>query len=249
MKLFLLLSWIITGVASASPRFDKSVDRGDLPIAIERHKRIFFVSGTENTKLQVSFKIPVFLKSNFYFAYTETGFWKLFQKTSNPFLDINHNPEVFYRWNAHIDHSIDFGVEHLSNGRDKLNSRSWNSTYLQTMSRYKENFYYTAKFFHIWDVDHTNEQIYDYLGFMDLEVGLREVIKSQFKSNEIFVRWRPGGKLDLRNRYDTVEVGFKIKLSEWHVFQHFFFTYYNGYAENQINFDKYIRAFRAGLTF
>lgn len=234
------------GVAFGSPRYDKNVDRDDLPLKIERHKRMYFISGTENTKLQVSFKIPILFDSNFYFAYTETGFWRLFQETSNPFEDINHNPEVFYRLALHRDHTLDIGVEHLSNGRNEVNSRSWNSVYLQSMSRSGENIYYTAKVFHIWDIDATNKDILNYIGFIDLEIGFREVIKSSFQSNELFLRWRPGGRL---GEYSTVEAGLKLKFTKWRYFQHLFISYYNGYAENQLNYNKYIRALRAGITF
>jgi len=145
--LFLILT--LTGIAYGSPRFDKNVDRDEINFSLERHKRMYFISGTENTKVQLSFKIPVIIGSKFYFAYSETGFWKLYQKSSNPFEDITHNPELFYRLRLNENHSLDLGMEHVSNGRDGDSSRSWNSLYLQNMSKFREHFYKTGQLFQL----------------------------------------------------------------------------------------------------
>ena len=239
----------VSTVALASPRFSKAMDGADLPLKLERHKRIFFISGTENTKLQVSAKAPVLYGSNLFVAYTETGFWKLFQKSSNPFEDINHNPEIFYRWNLHEHFDLDAGVEHLSNGTDKANSRSWNDLYLQSMSKL-DNVYFTTKAYYLWDIDANNENIKTYLGYVDMELGIKELIRSKFQSNELYVRWRPGSQLRFNGSgYNTFEIGLKIKFSAVRLFQHFFVNYYNGYGENQLAYDRYTRALRAGLTF
>lgn len=245
MKAFLLLI-LLTHVALASPRYDENIDSDELPLKIERHKRMYFIAGEENTKLQVSFKIPVLVDSNLYFAYTETGFWELFQKTSNPFMDINHNPELFYRMKLAEDHSVDFGIEHVSNGRAEVNSRSWNSLYAQTMSRNGKYFYYTTKLYYLWDVDATNDNVFDYMGLIDMEIGVREIIRSKYQSNQLFVRWRPGGTI---GEFNTIEAGLKVKFSDWKYFQHFFLSYYNGYVESQLNYNKYVRALRLGFTF
>jgi phospholipase A1 len=232
-----------------SPRFNQAIDGTDLPLKLERHKRMYFISGLENTKVQISAKIPVFYGSKLYVAYTETGFWKLFQKSSNPFEDINHNPELFYRWSLQENHMLDLGVEHLSNGSDKANSRSWNDLYVQSMSKF-DSMYFTSKAYYLWDVDATNEDIKKYLGFIDMEIGFKELIRSKFQSNELYFRWRPGANLSFDgNGYNTFEIGLKIKFSDFKYFQHFFVNYYNGYAENQLAYDRYTRALRIGLIF
>lgn len=210
---------------------------------------MFFIAGEENTKLQLSAKIPVLLNEDLYVAYTETGFWRLFQETSNPFEDINHNPELFYRWQLHENHMLDAGIEHLSNGRSGDESRSWNDLYVQNMSKLGD-FYFSTKAYYLWDIDATNEDIEKYLGFIDFEVGVKEVIRSKFQSNELYFRWRPGDTLSFNGGdYQTIEIGLKIKFSEMKYFQHIFVNYYNGYAENQLNYKDYTRALRAGLTF
>lgn len=245
----ILLSLFITSAAFASPRFNEAIDGNDLPLKLERHKRIYFISGEENTKVQISAKIPVYLNSKLYVAYTETGFWKLFQKTSNPFEDINHNPELFYRWSLQENHMLDLGVEHMSNGKGEKNSRSWNDLFIQSMSNF-DKLYFTSKAYYLWDIDATNEEIKKYLGFIDMEVGFKELIRSKFQSNEIYLRWRPGSKLSFNGTDNhTFEIGLKVKLSEMKYFQHFFVNYFNGYAENQLFYGSYTRALRAGLTF
>lgn len=246
---WIYLSLFFTLAAFASPRFNQATDGDDLPLRLERHKRIFFISGEENTKAQVSAKISVFFKSKLYIAYTETGFWKLFQEKSNPFEDINHNPELFYRWNLHEKHVLDLGIEHLSNGSRGVNSRSWNDVYVQSMSKF-DKFYFTPKVYYLWDIDATNEDIKTYLGFIDMELGIKEVVRSKFQSQELYVRWRPGAKLSFSgDGYNTFEIGLKVSFTNIKMFHHFFVNYYNGYAENQLSYGQYVRALRAGLTF
>ncbi len=245
---FLYLVFFSVGLAYGSPRFDKKVDGDELPLKLERHKRMYFISGEENTKLQVSFKFPLFLNSHFFLSYTEMGFWELFQKTSNPFLDITHNPELFYRWGLSNDSFLDLGIEHVSNGKGGLDSRSWNTIYTQALKRWDENFYSTLKLFTLFDIEAANEDIYDYIGFIDLELGVKDIIHSKFQSNELFFRYRPGGTFT-SYRHETVEVGLKFKLTRFKFFEHFLVSYYNGFAENQLYYNKTVRALRLGITF
>lgn len=247
MKLFLTIFFLI-GVAYGSPRFSKEVDGQDLPLKLERHKRMFFIAGEENTKLQASFKFPIVYDTRFYFAYTETGFWRLFQETSSPIVDLNHNPEAFYRWVVEENTVIDIGGEHSSNGRDGDNSRSWNSLYIQPMGKIGEDLYLTSKFFYLWDIE--PDDVYTYLGFMDFELGYKKLLSKSFKSNEVYVRWRPGSQLGFEGkRYDTFELGLKFKVSNWKTFGHLFINYYSGYVESQLTYDDYTNALRAGLVF
>lgn len=237
------------GVAWSTPRYDKVVDKDSLPLRLERHKRLFFASGQENTKLQASFKIPIIYESKLYLAYTETGFWELYQKRSSPFLDINHNLEIFYRFNIGEETILDLGLEHISNGRNEEASRSWNDVYVQALMRFSDNFYVTTKVWQLFDIDATNEDIYKYLGFFEVELGFQNVNWKRFQQNEIFLKIRPGGRLDPSDGYYTFDAGVRFKFDAFKGFPHFFISYYNGYAENQIQYNRYIRAIRFGLTF
>ena len=98
----------------------------------------------ENTeiKLQISFKVPLLSngllhdEDGIYFGFTMKSFWQAYNREiSAPFRETNYRPEVFYQ--APIDlpdlqGALFFrgGIEHESNGRSQLLSRSWNRVYL-----------------------------------------------------------------------------------------------------------------------
>ncbi|GEM_PF-6140284 len=246
---FLFVLLLSIGSSFGASYYDKILDKDDLPLHLERHKRLYFISGTENTKMQLSLKWNIIKDSNFYFGYTEYFFWKLFQESSSPFLDINHNPELFYRFRSGEDKMLDVGTEHLSNGKAGVDSRSWNSVYLRGLKKWDSKYQFSAKAFALYDIQEENSDIFKYVGWLDLEFSVNEFIKSKFQNNELFVRWRPGGKVAWSDRYDTFEIGLKIKFTSFKIFQHCFINYYNGFAENQLEYKKNVRALRVGVIF
>jgi phospholipase A1 len=98
----------------------------------------------ENTevKLQVSLKVPLsysdLLMANdaLYFGFTLKSFWQLYNKEiSAPFRETNYNPEIYYEVPVATEVLngtllTRFGIEHESNGRTQLLSRSWNRAYV-----------------------------------------------------------------------------------------------------------------------
>lgn len=95
----------------------------------------------EEAKLQLSLRVSltytdlVTANDGIYFGFTLKSFWQVYNKElSSPFRETNYRPEVFYqtplpvpsapgRWFGRL------GLEHESNGRTQLLSRSWNRTY------------------------------------------------------------------------------------------------------------------------
>ena len=93
-------------------------------------------------KLQISVKVPLnygdlFTTSDgIYFGFTLKSFWQVYNhEISAPFRETNYRPEVFYQaplpfksgngmWLGRV------GLEHESNGRTQLLSRSWNRAYV-----------------------------------------------------------------------------------------------------------------------
>ncbi len=249
MLKYLLISFLFIGSSFGATYYDTVIDKNDLPLKLERHKRLYFVSGPENTKVQLSLKWNFIKDSNFYFGYTEYFFWRLFQDRSSPFRDINHNPELFYRFRFDDSMMLDAGAEHLSNGKADEESRSWNTAYVRGVKKWDDKYQLAVKVYGLFDVEKTNHDIEKYIGWFDFEFSINEFIKSKFQNNEFFVRWRPGGEMSWSDRYDTFELGLKIKFSSLKVFQHMFITYYNGYAENQLEYKKNVRTLRVGVTF
>lgn len=246
-SIFLFL--LMIGSSFGATYHDKILDKNDLPLKLERHKRLFFISGPENTKMQLSLKWNFIKDTNFYFGYTEYFFWRLFKESSSPFEDINHNPEIFYRWRSGDTQMLDIGAEHLSNGKAGVDSRSWNAAYLRGVKKWDDKYQLSLKTFALFGVEDENKDAFKYVGWLDVEFSINEFIKTKFQNNEFYVRWRPGGRVAWSDRYDTFEIGLKIKFSSVKVFQHFFINYYNGYAESQLEYKKNVRALRAGFIF
>jgi phospholipase A1 len=98
------------------------------------------LSQTE-AKLQVSLKVPlnnedIFLKNDgLYFGFTLKSWWQIYaDNISAPFRETNYQPEVFYvaglDWHPMGGNTgFTVGIEHQSNGRSQLLSRSWNRVY------------------------------------------------------------------------------------------------------------------------
>lgn len=96
----------------------------------------------KEAKLQISFKVPLnesdilFPNDGLYLGITMKSFWQVYnKKISAPFRETNYRPEIFYQapissqalggsWIGRI------GLEHESNGRSQLLSRSWNRVFI-----------------------------------------------------------------------------------------------------------------------
>lgn len=93
------------------------------------------------TKFQLSLKVPLYHHSIFiegdglYLGFTLEAWWQTFSSNlSKPFRETNYQPEIFYiaplKWHP-FEGNTGFvvGLEHQSNGRGTLLSRSWNRFY------------------------------------------------------------------------------------------------------------------------
>lgn len=96
----------------------------------------------QEAKLQISVKVPLnygdLLTNNdgLYFGFTLKSFWQVYNhEISAPFRETNYRPEVFYQAPLPIKTGNGawlgrMGLEHESNGRTQLLSRSWNRAYV-----------------------------------------------------------------------------------------------------------------------
>ncbi|HEX7053371.1 MAG TPA: phospholipase A [Burkholderiales bacterium] len=115
---------------------------------------VYFVVGPRggwNARFQLSFKYRLFdpgsgfgagrpWLSSFYFGYTQSSAWDL-ESTSKPFRDTSYRPSLFWKWERADEQTwIDaarLGVEHESNGRSGLDSRSINILFLRPEWRWR----------------------------------------------------------------------------------------------------------------
>ncbi len=115
------------------------------------HEPLYFIAGTKspNAKFQISFKYQLFLDegwmaervplmTNLFAGYTQVSLWD-WNKPSAPFFDSNYKPELLCslrmvergEWRDWFRLDLAGGVQHESNGRDGLSSRSINIAYLR----------------------------------------------------------------------------------------------------------------------
>ncbi len=175
-----------------------------------------------------------------YLFYTQKCFWNVLEE-SLPMTDLNFNPGIgltkpLFVKNRFIG-KVTFLVEHESNGRDSIQSRSWNRVALAGNVMLTHNLMIHAK---IWApiVDgENNKDIVDYCGF------------SQFGFQVLSNDRRFSGGLTIvprKNfRYNTVvDLAYRIFKKDN---QYLFLQFYNGYGEGLLDYNKYHSQIRIGL--
>jgi phospholipase A1 len=118
-------------VISTSPAFSIFKDNYFISGTVLNHKP---TKDNSDAKFQFSFKqriqnSPLVWGSYFYLTYTQKSFWDIYKKSS-PFAESNYNPGLqlvkpIYR-KDHLKGVLSLSVEHESNGKDSIYSRSWN---------------------------------------------------------------------------------------------------------------------------
>jgi phospholipase A1 len=239
---------------SEAPDKAKAIEQQDNLILL-KHKPIYFLYGKPDTKAQFSFKSPIVQRIPFYFAYSQIVFWRLHEE-SKPFTDATYNPEMFYRWSFRersLFSSIDFGPwEHNSNGKDAETSRSFDRTYVKVnLAQEWSNWVgmSSVKVFHLYNQDETNQDIYKYISPVEFSLSLIQLQGGMIDKSELALRFFPGGRWADRWDRGGYEVGYSFRLGGLDLFPALSLQYYQGYAETLINYDRYVRQFRAGISF
>lgn len=215
----------------------------------------------EEAKLQISLKVPLtysdtfFTSDRVYFAFTMKSFWQVYNDDiSAPFRETNYRPEVFYEvplplpagdgtWFSRI------GIDHESNGRTQLLSRSWNRSYF-ALGYTGNDWSVIFQPWHRWAEDKKvddgnpdtppdakgddNPDIEEYMGHYELGGAYR------------------AGRLEytalLRQNFDSghgaVEMGFSFPL--WGRLRGFT-QYFDGYGESLIDYDHRNRRIGIGV--
>ena len=205
-----------------------------------------FSGQTADLKFELGFKYQIFkaekykfLKA-FYAGYSQRSWWDVAEE-SLPFAETNYNPEFFLDFDNKFfskDLNYQFGIEHQSNGRDGLESRSWNTVYFQGEIKASDNLNFGLKIWEPFEVSAENGDITDFLGNVRINAGLR-----------LWDRL----KLDLSavKGHDVSTISYQVDLT-YNMIRQFnaslFVTYYNGYGEALISYNKKTESLRAGLS-
>ncbi|QDO99914.1 phospholipase A [Thalassotalea sp. PS06] len=196
-------------------------------------------------KYQLSLKFPLvnegflFEQDSLHFGITLQSWWQIYaDNISKPFRETNYQPEIFYRaktpWKV-LDGSVTLGIglEHQSNGRSQLLSRSWNRMYGEVIFQ-KTDFKATFKpWYRIPENEKDsptdpegddNPDIRDYMGNYQLEFE--------------YLWGDTGMEVMLRENFKTHKGAFEIGLTFpiWSGLRGYL-QYFNGYGESLIDYN------------
>lgn len=222
------------------------------------YKDNYFIFGTtvgqrptkenSNIKFQISFaqrltKSVLPWNTYLFLFYSQKCFWNVLEN-SMPMTDLNFNPGIgltkpFFVKNRYVG-KLTLLLEHESNGRDGLASRSWNKVSLAGSVMIDPTFIVHGKFW-IPIVDgQNNKDILDYCGIYQIGTSLSSYNRRLGFS--VILTKRRGWALN----YNTIiEFNYRLFKNEN---QYFFVQYYNGYGEGLLAYKEFHSAIRAGIV-
>ncbi len=185
-------------------------------------------------------KLP--FDSYLFIQYTQKAFWDVFRE-SLPMRDLNFNPGIglghlIIRHNKYIGMAY-LMLEHESNGRDSIDSRSWNKITLSCALVLNDNWETQFKTWIPIIDGENNKDILKYNGIFQFAVNYRTCNK----------RLQIGALITQRKAWfgfnTQLELSYKFNKREN---QFFFIQYYNGYGENLLEYNQYKNMLRVGFV-
>ncbi len=217
------------------------------------YKDNYFIFGTSigsrptrensNVKFQISIsqrltKSVLPWNTYLFLFYTQKVLWNVLEK-SMPMVDLNFNPGIglvkpLFVKNRFIG-KLMLLLEHESNGRDGLASRSWNKVSVGANVMIDPNFIVHGKFW-IPIVDgQYNKDILDYSGVY--QVGTSFFSNDRRFGASVTLVKRRGWELN----YNTiVELNYRLFKRDN--------QYYNGYGEFMLNYNRFTSSLRVGIV-
>jgi phospholipase A1/A2 len=218
--------------------------------------------GLDQSKFQLSFKYRLFNPqgylaekapwlSQFYFGYTQRSIWNL-GGDSKPFDDTLYMPEAFYllpQIDLNVARISAFGIQggfqHASNAKGGSDSRSTNFLYIQPIMGIHLAGPYHMKlapkiFTYVDNEDENNADLADYLGYVNVEVGIFDPEGIALNSQFWWGREGASVRLDLTypiSRLLGKSLNFYLQAQ-----------YFSGYAETLLNYNERYNAFRLGFA-
>ena len=185
-------------------------------------------------------KLP--FDSYLFIQYTQKAFWDVFRE-SLPMRDLNFNPGIglghlIIRHNKYIGKAY-LMLEHESNGRDSIDSRSWNKITLSCALVLNDNWETQFKTWIPIIDGENNKDILKYNGIFQFAVNYRTCNK----------RLQIGALITQRKAWfgfnTQLELSYKFNKREN---QFCFIQYYNGYGENLLEYNQYKNMLRVGFV-
>lgn len=201
-----------------------------------------------DVKFQISIaqritKTTLPLNSYLFLAFTMKTMWNVFEK-SMPMRDLNFNPGIGWSFpffsKGRYAGKFTLMIEHESNGRDSIQSRSWNKISFGASTMVNEWLMVHSKFWiPIVDGEH-NRDILKYSGIF--QSGFAVTTPNKKFGWALTLVKRKGWNLNFNT---ILEFNWKIFP---HDNQYFFAQYYNGYGENMLDYNVFHSRLRVGIV-
>lgn len=201
-----------------------------------------------NIKYVISFKqrltndvLP--LNSFLFLTYTQKAFWDIF-RSSKPFAELNYNPGVGLTipvFGANRLRGVfSLMVEHESNGRDSILSRSWNNVSLSYDTSISPQFKIMIKGWipFLWRSD--NPDLMKYLGYGEVKLTWIPLSSGRIITD---VTVRKGASWDCKG---SIQTNFAFKIGKKDN-QYLGFNWYVGNAESLIEYNDFVNIVRFGF--
>lgn len=175
--------------------------------------------------------------------YTQKVFWNVLEN-SMPMTDLNFNPGIGLTKPLFVKDrfvgKLTLMLEHESNGRDGIASRSWNKVSVAGNVMINPNFIVHGKFWIPIIDGQNNKDILDYCGIYQVGTSLTSTNR-RFGFSVILAK-RRGWKL---NYNTTIELYYRLFKNEN---QYLFMQYYNGYGEGLLAYKEFHSTVRVGIV-
>jgi len=221
------------------------------------YKDTYFVGGTvftgkpdihnSDVKFQISFQQRL-TKSNLpghtylYLFYSQKAMWNVLER-SLPFHDLNFNPGIgvsrFIILKNRLVGKITMMIEHESNGRDGIESRSWNKISWAGEAYISPILMAHAKFWIPIIDGKYNRDILKYSGIS--QAGFQAVSTDNKWVLDMTLVKRQGWNLNFNT---IVQLGYRLNHNSN---QFIMLQFYNGYGETLLDYNQYHSRLRFGL--
>jgi phospholipase A1 len=176
-----------------------------------------------------------------YLTYTQRSFWDIFAESS-PFRDTNYNPGVglgkYLIHNNKLMGGAFVQLEHQSNGRDGLESRSWN--FISLTGKYFFNMRLSLKM-QVWIPYVDGGENQDLLDYRGLGVASMDYISL---NNRVWLSADINPRKGWGDMNVTLGAGYKVSRASN---QYIYLQFYNGYAEGLLDYNKFASYLRLGF--
>lgn len=176
------------------------------------------------------------------FAYTQKSFWQTFEESA-PFRENNYEPELFLTipYDNEYLKSYKIGLNHQSNGRGGLESRSWNRAYIEGTFQLDSLLIKPKVWYRIPESKDDNPEIVDYLGYGELNLVYA------YKKHQFDLLLRNNFKNENKSGVDLTWT-FPLPFIENQKNVYGMINYFNGYGNSLIDYDRQVNKIGFGIA-